>query len=309
MHVHAHGGDHHGHGSQGSRNALLAALTLTLGYAGIEAIAGWWAGSLALMGDAAHMLTDSLALGLALAAALLAARPPSPRLSFGLGRLEPLAALANALLMIGLVAVVSAEAVERLQDPQPVRGAAVAGVAFVGLLVNIGAAWLLAGGRQNLNVRAALLHVLGDLLGSVAALISGVVILYTEWLPIDPILSLVIAVLILLSSLQVLREALHSLMEGVPLHLDLEAIGHAMAEVEGVKSVHDLHVWSLSASRYALSAHIVVLDLRAWEEILGRLQHMLHQRFGIDHATLQPETPVQRIALETLRRGRSPDIP
>jgi cobalt-zinc-cadmium efflux system protein len=275
----------------------MSALVLTLGFAGVEAAAGWWSGSLALMGDAAHMLTDALALGMASAAALLAIRPPSVRHSYGLGRLEPLAALTNALLMIGLVAVISAEAVERLQAPQPVHGSVVTVVAVVGLLVNIGAAALLAGGRENLNVRAALLHVLGDLLGSVAALVSGVVILYTGWLAIDPLLSLLIAVLILFSSVRVLREALHSLMEGVPLHLELEAIGNAMAGTEGVRSVHDLHVWSLSATRSALSAHIVMDDITHWDAVLGRLRGLLHERFGIDHVTLQPEVGVQRIDL------------
>ena len=243
MHPHHHHHDHHHH--HGSHRALLGALALTLGYAGVEAVAGWWSGSLALLGDAGHMLTDSLALGLASAAALFATRPPSTRHSYGLGRLETLAALGNALLMVGLVAVISAEAVARLMTPQPVHGGMVTGVAVVGLVINIGAAWLLAGGRSNLNVRAALLHVIGDLLGSVAALISGVVILYTGWTTIDPLLSLLIAVLILFSSFRVLREALHALMEGVPLNLDIETIGHAMAEAEGVRSVHDLHMWSI----------------------------------------------------------------
>ena len=309
MHTHdQHGpdrvqGQHHHAG--GSRRALLIALTLTLGYSAVEAVAGWWSGSLALLSDAGHMLTDSLALAIASAAALLATRPPSVKHSYGLGRLETLAALTNALLMVGLVAVVSAEAVARLMAPQPVHGGAVMGVALLGLGVNVAAAWLLAGGRENLNVRAALLHVMGDLLGSVAALISGVVILYTGWTTIDPVLSLVIAALILLSSLRVLREALHALMEGVPLHLDLEAIGSTMAEVEGVVSVHDLHVWSLSASRSALSAHVVIADMPAWEIILPRLQRLLLDRFGIDHVTLQPEGQVQQVSLGTVAKARS----
>jgi cobalt-zinc-cadmium efflux system protein len=300
-HTHAHGQHHHG---GDSRRALLSALGLTLAFSGVEAVAGWWSGSLALLGDAAHMLTDSLALGMASAAALLALRPPSSRHSYGLGRLELVAALANALIMIALVAAIVVEAVERLQTPRSVEGGAVAVVAVLGLLINIGAAWLLAGGRDNLNVRAALLHVIGDLLGSVAALVSGLVIFFTGWVGIDPILSLLIAGLILFSALRVLREALHALMEGVPQHLDLESIGLAIAGVEGVRSVHDLHVWSLSASRYALSAHVVVASLAEWEPILGRIRALLRESFGIDHVTLQPETGEQRIALEVLQAGR-----
>ncbi len=297
-HHHPHGHHHHG---VGSHRVLVLVLTLTLGYALVEAVAGWWAGSLALLGDAAHMLTDSLALGLAAAAAWLALRPPSPRHTYGLGRLEPLAALCNALFMVGLVAMICAEAVERLQTPQPVHGGAVAGVASIGLLINVAAAWLLAGGRDNLNVRAALLHVIGDLLGSVAALISGVVIVYTGWTRVDPILSLLISVLILFSSLRVLREALHNMMEGVPLHLNLQSIGHAMAEVDGVRSVHDLHVWSLSAERAALSAHVVLDDMSSWHEVLARLRDLLRTRFAIDHVTLQPETCIQTIDVQDFK--------
>ena len=292
----------HGHGHAASSGRLLVvALTLTLGYSLVEAAVGWWAGSLALLGDAGHMLTDSLALGLAAGAAALALRPPSRQHSFGYGRAETLAALVNALLMILLVAAVSAEAIQRFTEPQPVRGGAVTGVAFVGLIINLVAAWLLAGGRQNLNVRAALVHVLGDLLGSVAALVSGVVIVYTGWMTIDPLLSLFIAGLILFSSFRILREALHALMEGVPPHLSLEDIGRALAAVQGVRAVHDLHIWSLSAERIALSAHLVVDDLDGWPLVLGRTGTMLRERFGIEHTTLQPEPLEQHVSVEALR--------
>lgn len=303
-HHHSH---HHHHHETSSHGRLLAALVLTLGFAGVEAAAGWWSGSLALLGDAGHMLTDSLALGLAAVASLLAQRPPSDRHSYGLGRAEILAPLANGLVMVVLVAVISAEAIDRLQNPEPVKGVAVAGVAAIGLGVNIAVAWLLAGGRDNLNVRAALLHVMGDLLGSVAALISGVVILYTDWTAIDPTLSLVIVGLILVSSVRVLREALHALMEGVPMGVDLAEVGRALAEVEGVESVHDLHIWSLSASRCALSAHVVLQDVDGWPNILADLETLLHQRFQIDHFTIQPESQTRRISLESLGIARTGD--
>lgn len=294
MHSHHHGGDD---GAHRPHRRLLAALVLTLSFALIEAIAGWWSGSLALLSDAGHMLTDSLALGLAALASILARRGPSARHSYGWGRAEILAALFNALVMIALIAAISAEAVHRLRSPSPVEGAAVMSVAFVGLLINVAAAWLLSGARDNLNVRAALLHVIGDLLGSVAALVSGAVIMLTGWVAIDPLLSLLIVLLILVSAVRILHEALHALMEGVPRHLDLERIGYAMAATDSVVSVHDLHIWSLSASRAALSAHIVLQDLGDWPEVLAHLRDFLAREYGIEHVTLQPEPRDQRVTL------------
>lgn len=294
MHGHHHDHDHaHPQGGDSGR-ILTLALAVTLGFALVEAVGGWLASSLALLSDAGHMLVDSLALGLAALAAWVARRPPSRRHSYGLGRVETLAALINALLLVGLVTAVSVAAVQRLLAPTEVRGELVTWIAAGGLLVNLAVAWLLMGGRRNVNVRAALLHVIGDLLGSVGALISGLVILTTGWTPIDPILSLFIAALILVSGLRLLRETLHTLLEGVPAHLDLEAVGRAMAGVEGVISVHDLHIWSLSAERTALSAHVVLRRIDDWEPLLARLRAMLAEQIGIDHVTLQPE-PVETI--------------
>jgi cobalt-zinc-cadmium efflux system protein len=246
------------------------------------------------MSDAGHIVTDSVALTFAAVAAALARRPPSKRHSYGLGRLETVAALFNSLFMVVVVATISATALQRLLHPPEVQGGVVTWIALVGLLVNLAAASLLMRGRSNINVRAALLHVAGDLLGSVAALASGVIILHTGWTRIDPILSLFIVVLILVSSLHLLREVLHTLLEGVPPHLDLEEIGHEMAAVEGVLSVHDLHIWSLSAETTALSAHIVMRRIDEWGPLLGRLRQSLAERHGIEHVTLQPE-PVEII--------------
>lgn len=291
MHEHTH--SHHP-SQRDSGRILLLALGLTLGFAVVEALGSWLSGSLALLSDAGHMLTDSTALGLAAFAAWMARRPPSRKHSYGFGRVETLAALFNALLMIALVTVVSVAAVRRLQQPPVVHGGIVTWIALIGLLVNLIAAWLLMGGRENLNVRAALLHVMGDLLGSVAALISGVVILRTGWTPIDPILSLFIVSLILISSLRLLREVLHTLLEGVPLHLDLAEVGKAMAAAEGVISIHDLHIWSLTTETPVLSAHVVLKRIDEWEVVLGRLRHLLSHRYEIEHATLQPE-PLETI--------------
>jgi cobalt-zinc-cadmium efflux system protein len=235
------------------------------------------------------MLTDALALALAATAAWAARRPPTARLTFGLQRIEILAALGNAGFMLAVILGIAWSAVDRLLHPAPVQGLAVTAVALVGLAVNLGVAWLLAHGEKTLNTRAALLHVLGDLAGSVAALASGLVIQFTGWTPADPLLSLFICALILVSTLRLAREAVHALLEGVPPGLNLPEVGRRMASIDGVVSVHDLHIWSLSSRRAALSAHVVVRDLVEWPRILAELVALLHDGFEIGHATLQPE--------------------
>jgi cobalt-zinc-cadmium efflux system protein len=270
--------------------ALGTAALITLAFAAFQAAGGWWTGSLALLSDAGHMLGDSAALALAAFAAWLGRRPPSARHSYGLGRAEVLAALANALALLVIAALIALEALARWQDPPAVRGAVAALIALGGLLVNLFILSRLTAHRHDLNARAAMLHVIGDALGSVAALASGVVIALTGWLRIDPIAALAICVLITVAALRLARESVHALMEGVPRGLSVEAIGREMASVEGVVSVHDLHVWTLSGSRTALSAHVVIVSMAQWDRTLHALQHRLHERFRIDHVTLQPET-------------------
>lgn len=295
MSGHRHSAHHdHGHGHVIHRampGVLFGALALTLLFAVVEAAAGWWAGSLALLGDAGHMLTDSLALGLAALAAWLAGRPPSPTHSYGYVRVEVLAALVNAGFMLAVVAGICWSAIERLAQPRTVRGDIVIWVAALGLAINILVVLLLLRGERNINVRGALLHVLGDVLGSVAALASGVVIMTTGWTPIDPLLSILICALILASTLRLAREAVHTLIEGVPQEISLPEVGKRLAEATGVIAVHDLHIWSLSSSRVALSAHVVVRNLSEWERILPILRAMLDHDFCISHVTLQPEVP------------------
>lgn len=286
MHTH-HPADHHH--PQRVTNSLLVALVLTLVFAVAEALAGWWSGSLALLGDAGHMISDATSLGLAAFAAWVAKRPPSLRHSYGLGRAEVLAAVANALLMFLVVAGIVMAAIARLSSPTPVAGGMVMVVAALGLIVNLIVAWMLRHGEQTLNTRGALLHVMGDLLGSVAALVAGAVIYFTGWMAIDPILSLLICGLILFSSFHLLREALHVLMEGVPASTDMAEVGRAMASVSGVVSIHDLHIWTLSSGHIALSAHVVMHNMRHWQSTLAALQVLLHDRYDIAHATLQPE--------------------
>jgi len=282
---------HHHHPRPGS--ALKAAAALTIAFAVVEALGGWWTGSLALLSDAGHMLTDGAALVLGALAAWMARLPPSGRHSYGLGRAEIIAALVNAAAMLIIIGALSYEAISRLGQPGEVNGKAAAAIALAGLAINIAVMRRLAPHGHDLNMRAARLHVAGDALGSVAALISGAVIALTGWTRADPIASLVICVLIAVSSVRLMRESLHALMEGVPRGLSVESIGAEMARIGGVLSVHDLHVWTLSGSRTALSAHIVVQSMAHWDRTRGELQARLHEKFGIDHVTLQPESGVQ----------------
>ncbi|MGM0412476.1 MAG: cation diffusion facilitator family transporter [Pseudomonadota bacterium] len=291
-HDHSHDDHaHHHHAPPSSTRTLLIAVGLTGGFAGVEAITGWLAGSLALLGDAGHMVSDALALGLAAAAARIARLPAGRRHSWGLGRVEVLTGLINGLFMLAIVTGISVEAVRRLLDPGEVAGGPVMAVAALGLVVNLVVFWVLSRGEGGINVRGALLHVLGDLLGSVAALISGAVILATGWTPVDPLLSLLIAAVVLRASLALMREALHVVLEGVPAHLDLEEVGRDLAADPEVASLHDLHIWQAGSEMVALSAHVVLRDPASWPGVLERLQARLADHWGITHATLQPEVP------------------
>jgi cobalt-zinc-cadmium efflux system protein len=312
--VHAHNSDpalsldrgethtHHHLGHEGQSSKLVIALLLTLSFAGVEAVAGWWSGSLALLADAAHMVTDSSALGLAAAAAWLARRPPSFNHSYGLVRAEVLAALFNSLLMLVLIGFIVSEAIERIGTPREITGSTVIGVAVIGLVINLVVAWVLSRGETTMNSRAALLHVLGDALGSVAAITAGVVVVTTGWTPIDPLLSLFVASLILIAALRLLRDVVHVLMEGVPRHIHLIEVGHDLAALDGVLRVHDLHVWTLSSGTIALSAHLELKNMADWPGILHAARQTMDSRHGIRHVTLQPEVP----AIVRMERSDSP---
>lgn len=282
-----HPGDHPP--ARGGSRILLIALAITLGYAVVEAAGGALFGSLALMSDAGHMLSDALALGLASFAAWLAARPAGKRHSYGFARAEVVAAFVNGLVLVLVVVLIAVEAVGRLLDPQPVAGLGVMLVAFIGLLVNLVVAFLIGRGAHDLNTRAALLHVVGDLIGSVAAITAGAVIYFTGWQPIDPLLSVVIALLILVSAIRLLRDTLHVLMEGVPAGMRMEEIVRALIQLEGVRAVHDLHVWTISSGQAALSAHVELDNLTRWPTLLESARRMLQSQFGVAHVTLQPE--------------------
>ena len=270
------------------RRALATGLVLTAGFAVVEAGAGLYAGSLALISDAGHMATDAASFVVALVAHYVSRRPPSARASYGYARAEVLAAFVNALAMLALVVFIAVEAVDRLLHPRPVAGGVVMAVAAAGLAINVFVAWRLSGTQGNLNARGALLHVFGDILGSVAAIVAGAVVAFTGWTPVDPILSIVVALLILRSTVALLRESGAVLMERVPPHLSYERIGRALAALPGVTGVHDLHVWAMGGGRVALSAHVVLADGSNWLATLAAAQRLLAADFGIDHATLQP---------------------
>jgi len=241
------------------------------------------------------MVTDGAALGLGALAAWIARRPPSQRHSYGFGRIEVLAAALNAASMLVIVALLAFEAFGRLKAPSEVNGEVAAAIAFAGLVLNIAVLRWLAPHGHDLNTRAAKLHVTGDILGSLAALASAAIIALSGWNLADPIASLVICALIAVSSVRLLREGVHALMEGVPHGLSVDAVAREIKCAEGVVSVHDLHVWTLSGSRAALSAHVVVGSMAQWERTLRDLQARLHERFGIDHVTLQPEPQQQTL--------------
>ena len=207
-------------------------------------------------------------------------------------RAEVVAALVNGLFMLLIVSGIVYHAIQRLQHPVPVAGGMVMIIAAVGLIVNIVVALKLHHSEQTLNTRAALLHVMGDLLGSIAALFAGLVIYLTGWLPIDPLLSLLICALILISSVRLLRDVLHVIMQGVPTDIDLAEVERTMLQLEGVTSVHDLHIWTLASGQVILSAHVVMDELPNWEYILDQLRQTLQQGYAIHHVTLQPEAAV-----------------
>jgi cobalt-zinc-cadmium efflux system protein len=290
LHAHLDGDAQHAHFNEHrSQTALAVALAMTLGFAVVEVVAGFMANSLALISDAGHMVTDAAALGLALMAQLIAKRRPSARYSFGFGRAEALAAFVNGLAMLVVVGWIAYEAVQRFSTPVLVQGRMVLIVAAIGLAVNVLVAWSLSRDKDSMNARAALVHVLGDLLGSVAALIAGGVIMATGWMQIDPILSLLVSLLILKSTVGVLRESFHHLMEGVPDSADYAQIGADLAEVPGVLSVHDLHVWEMSPGQPALIGHLEIHDLQEWPQILHNVKAMLLAKHRIDHITIQAE--------------------
>ncbi|MFN3648725.1 MAG: cation diffusion facilitator family transporter [Armatimonadota bacterium] len=304
----AHGHSHGGHGlvaASESGRRLTIVLLLTGSFMFVEAAAGFWTNSLALLSDAGHMLTDVGALGLALFAVWFARRAAPPGLTFGYLRFEILAALINGVALLGITGLIFIEAWSRLWEPEPVQSAGMLAVAVMGLLINLTSLYVLSrGGGHSLNERGAILHVLGDALGSVGAIVAALVIRFTQWYAADAIVSAVIGLLILRSTWMLLKEAVNVLMEGAPVHLSFKEVHDAMTRVPGVVEVKDLHLWSLASGFDALSAHLVVPDVEHSDEVRSRMKVMLRDQFRIEHTTLEVERPGESDACPPGMEGR-----
>ncbi len=301
---HDHSRDHHhAHGQGAPQKTLLIVLALTFVYMLAEVVGGYLANSLALLSDAGHMFTDVAALALSYFAMRFAARPATASKTYGFYRLEILAALANGVALIVLSILICFEAWRRLREPEVVQGWTLIGVSVGGLLVNLISAKLLAHDQhENLNVRGAFLHVLGDLLGSVAAVLAGVLIVWRGWAWADPVFSVLISVLIVYSAWRLVLESVNVLLEGVPSHINVKAVEQAMRGVVGVCSVHDLHVWTITSGRHAITAHVIVKDSNESPRVLNELRLLLQERFALSHSTIQIEEPAQIVNIESRKK-------
>jgi cobalt-zinc-cadmium efflux system protein len=289
-HGHGHAHSHHAPAPDADRRWLSLALGLILAFMVVEVVAGLLADSLALLSDAAHMLTDAGSIGLALVAARLAARPPQGRFTFGLGRAEILSAQVNGASLLVLAGVIAWEGLQRLGDPPDVDGAIVLGVGLAGAAVNIGAAWALSRAeRRSLNVEGARAHVLADLYASLGAALAGLLVLTAGFERADTIVALLVAALMIRSAFSLLGQSTDVLLEAAPRNLDPEAIGRALASHPGVSEVHDLHVWEVTSGFPALSAHVLVPPDADCHARRAELELLLVERFGLEHTTLQVE--------------------
>jgi cobalt-zinc-cadmium efflux system protein len=285
-----HHGHHHGVSPDADRGKLRLALGLILGFMVVEVVAGLVADSLALLSDAAHMLTDAGSVGLALVALRLAARPPSGRFTFGLGRAEILSAQVNGAALLVLAGVLGVEAVRRLGDAPAVEGGVVVAVGLLGAAVNLGSAWALASAeRRSLNIEGARAHVLTDLYASLGAALAGAIVLTTGFREADPLAALLVSALMLRTAWSLLRESGLVLLEGTPRDLDSDAVGQTLARHPGVIEVHDLHVWEVTSGFPALAAHVLVAPGDDCHGIRRELESLLEERFSIAHTTLQVE--------------------
>lgn len=285
-----HDHHHHDHNIRDiNSNLLLWCMAFTGGFAVVEAIVGYLTHSIALQSDALHMLTDAMGLLIAYAANIISRRPATIMLTFGYGKAEALGALINCIFTLVLTCILFIEIIYRIFQPVEVSGAGVFITASIGLIVNLIIAYSLHRHTSSLNIKAAFIHVLGDLLASIIAIIAGAIIYYTSYYLIDPILSLGLVVILLISNYNVIKRSIIVLMAGVPEHLDYDEIGKDLNSIEGILAVHDLHIWYMSTNKSSLSAHIVTNDMLTWPNILEKCQTMLIEKYHIEHVTLQYE--------------------
>ena len=288
--THGEGDSPRTHAARPTRASVLGlAVALTLGFSAIELAGGWWANSLALIGDAGHMLTDSMSLFFALVANRIAMKGADEAHSFGHGRVEVVAAFVNGLVMLGVVLWLFVEAFERIREPAAVSGFNVMAIALTGLVINVAVAWSLSRDRRNVNTRAALLHVMGDLMGSVAAIIAGAVIWLGGPAIVDPLLSMFVGALLLHATWTILRDSIRILLDGTPENTDFDAVGEYIRSVPDVHEVHDLHVWTIAPGENALQCHVRISSWCRWPVILHEIREGVKGRFAIEHITVQPE--------------------
>jgi cobalt-zinc-cadmium efflux system protein len=290
-HDHAHG-HHHGHNA--NKKALLISFILTAGFMLLEAIGGFLTNSLALLSDAGHMLSDAVSLGVGLFAFIIGERVANYSKTYGYKRFEILAALFNGVTLILVSLYIFYEAIQRFQEPADIASGGMLTIAVIGFLVNIVVAWILMRGdtSENLNIRAAFLHVLGDLLGSVGAITAALLVLLFGWSWADPVASVIVAALVIISGWRVTKDSIHVLMEGTPRNVEMSKIIDCMEKTPGILSIHDLHVWSITSGQNALSCHAVVRGNLLVEESQHMLRNIEHdlEHLGIGHVTIQMET-------------------
>ncbi|WP_394235093.1 cation diffusion facilitator family transporter [Niallia oryzisoli] len=290
-HSHGHHHGHHHHGHSANKKALFLSFLLITTFMVVEVIGGLVTNSLALLADAGHMLSDAAALGLSFFALKLGEKAASQSKTFGYKRFEIIAAALNGLTLIIISIYIFYEAFQRFANPPEVQSMGMLAISVIGLLVNILAAWILMRGDkdENLNVRSAFLHVMGDMLGSVGAIVAALLMIFFGWGMADPIASLIVAVLIIISGWRVTKDSFHILMEGAPAQIKLEDVKAALSNIAEVKEVHDLHVWSITSGMPMLSCHIAILENGIHDQILEQAQVILHDEFGIEHSTIQVE--------------------
>ena len=289
-HDHSHGHSHADARDAGNVGRLRIALGLTFLYMIAEAVGGWLTNSLALIADAGHMLTDVAAMALTLFAFSFASRPANARKTYGYYRLEILAAFVNGVTLVVLSIWVIYEAIQRWWTPPEVMGPQLLMIAAGGLIVNLISAFLLHSGQQhNVNMRGAFLHVIGDLLGSVAAIVAGLLIIFAGWMWADPAASILISVIIIIGAWRLVGESVDILLEGTPAHIDIGEVERSLRGSAGVLGVHDLHIWTISSGLYAMSVHISHDSTVRHAELMASLRETLQHRFGIDHLTIQME--------------------
>lgn len=308
-------GSGHSHGPSGAeiaasggtaatkhKRSLVLALSLTASYMTVQVVGGLWTGSLALLADAAHMLTDAGGLALALLAIRFAERAATPQKTFGYVRMEVLSALTNALVLLLMTVYILWEAAKRFQDPPEVLGWPMLVVAVIGLGVNLISMKLLAGGSsESLNVQGAYFEVLGDMLGSLGVIVAALVVMFTGWTLADPIIGAAIGLFIVPRAWNLMNQAIHILMEGTPPEVDISLLEKKLLAIDGVEAVHDLHVWTITSGLDAMSCHLVVTDMAVSRSALIAAQAAMKSEFGLDHLTIQVEDKALRMAEGELR--------